>query len=32
MKKIFIFIMLCAFSLVAVAQYATTITKPQAVK
>lgn len=32
MKKIFIFIMLCAFSWVAVAQYATTITKPQAVK
>ena len=32
MKKIFIFIMLCTFSLVAVAQYATTITKPQAVK
>ena len=32
MKKIFTFIMLCALSLVAVAQTATTITKPQALK
>ena len=32
MKKIFTFIMLCALSLVAVAQTATTMTKPQALK
>lgn len=32
MKKIFIFIMLCALSLVAVAQTAKTMTKPQALK
>lgn len=32
MKKIFTFIMLCVLSLVAVAQTAKTITKPQALK